>query len=158
MQFPYILPSLVFASLIPAFVSVNACDVSGQAEGVSWSEDYHQALDAAKEERKFALIWFYDTRAASTTERFEREVWSQPEIVRALAEYYVAVRLPTDAEVTIGESQVTLLAHPAFAEMQRSPGIAVLDMTDESSPLFRQVVSVYPFRCLGQLHRQMGWE
>jgi hypothetical protein len=29
--------------------------------------------------------------------------------------------------------------------MHHSPGIAVLDMTDEASPHFRQVVSVYPF-------------
>jgi hypothetical protein len=39
---------------------------------------------------------------------------------------------------------VRLIDHPAFAELGGEPGLVILDLSDESSPHFRRVVSVYP--------------
>ena len=61
------------------------------------------------------------------------------------ADRCVAIRLPAGAKIASRGSEISLLDHPAFAEMQRAPGIALLDMTDDQSPHFRHVVSVYPF-------------
>jgi hypothetical protein len=38
-----------------------------------------------------------------------------------------------------------LLDHPAFAEMHHAPGLAIIDMSEPDGPLYRQVVSIYPF-------------
>ena len=144
MRFPYI------ASLLACSLAIVALDKAyadhSPAADISWRADYHEALDAAKEQGKFTLLWFVNPRDLSQSERFERDVLSRPAVQELVAKRCIAIRLPTDAQVTSGGKKIALLSHPAFAEMQRSPGIAMLDMTDESSPLLRQVVSVYPFR------------
>jgi hypothetical protein len=69
----------------------------------------------------------------------------RPEVATRVADRCVAIRLPMDVKIASGGAEVALLDHPAFAEMQRLTGIALLDMTDDQSPCYRQVVSVYPF-------------
>src|SRR5688572_2838649 len=148
MHFTYIphIPRLLLCIIASAGCeTLFAEDSQSPSPAISWRSDYKGALAAAKEERKFALIWFYNTRDTSQFGQFERDVLSQPTIVRMVMEQFVAVRLPIDAQTRSGDTEVRLLDHPAFAEMQRSPGIALLDMTDETSPHFRQVVSVFPF-------------
>jgi hypothetical protein len=111
-----------------------------------WLEDYHAGLALAEDEKRLALIWFHNVSDQEGVQRFERDVLLQPAVKELLAERSVTIRLPTDARIGVGGDEIGLLEHPAFVEMQRSPGIAILDMSDEHSPHFRQVVSVFPFR------------
>lgn len=112
---------------------------------VLWHDDYYAAMDVAQSQSKLALAWFYDPRTIVENQRFETEVLSQAPVAELIAARCVAMKLPLDAVVVSDGEEGPLLAHAAFAEMQRWPGLALIDMTDEKSPLFRQVVSVYPF-------------
>src|SRR5262245_39932309 len=114
--------------------------------GVVWHEDYHAGLDEAQSRRKLALVWFFDPSAASENERFEHEVLARSQIAALIDQHCVATRLEIRGSVLSGGEQVVLIDHPAFAEMLHSPGLALVDMTDETSSHFRQVVSVYPFK------------
>ena len=90
---------------------------SSAPQAIAWRGDYHEALACAQEGRKIALISLFHPHEASQADRFEREVLSQPATVRAGAERFVPIRLPTDARVTSSGKEIVLLDHPAFAEM-----------------------------------------
>ena len=116
-------------------------------EAILWHTDYGTAVAAAKEQKSFVLLWFVDPGKSDENEKWEASVLNDPRIRERLAKI-VAVRLPQDAKVPTGEKgeqQTALLEHPAFAELLRQPGVALLDLRDEASPHFHFVVSVYPF-------------
>src|SRR5262249_50266562 len=96
-------------------------------------------------QQKFVLLWFFQSEDRAENDRFERDVLQRPEIASAIEQRCVAVKLPTNASVESRDEQIALLDHPAFAELNHAAGLALIDMTDEASPLHRQVVSVYPF-------------
>jgi hypothetical protein len=112
---------------------------------VAFHSDYQTGLDEARARRKLALLWFYDPDSAAENDHFGQSVLTQPAIVALLQQHFVAIHLPADASTLSDGKKVALLDHPAFVEMHRSPGLAIIDMTDEDRPHFRQVVSVYPF-------------
>jgi len=112
---------------------------------ICWMHNYQEALEAAAQRSQFAFIWFYDSAESEANERFEREVLSQSLMADAIADRCVAAKLPLDAKSASEDIPLKLLDHPAFADMQHSAGLAMIDMTHAESPLFRQVVSVYPF-------------
>jgi len=112
---------------------------------ISWHSDYHAGLDQAADRRRLALIWFYSPIDPSANDRFERDVLSQEAIAARINDRFTPIRLPVMAKVSSGGSDVVLLEHPAFGEMRHSPGLAIVDMSDDDGPLYRQVVSIYPF-------------
>jgi len=112
---------------------------------IDWQTEYHDGLDAAAKRHQLALVWFYNPTDPVANERFEQEVLSQAKVAFALTERFATIRLLTSAKVTSGGKEVVLMDHAAFFEMQHAPGLAIIDMTDIDSPLYRQVVSVYPF-------------
>jgi hypothetical protein len=136
-----------FAIVIMAAISVGTGSAAASQHEfpIAWMDNYQQALEVAAERSQMALVWFYDPVASETNERFERDVLSQSLIADAIAERCVVAKLPLDAKSASEDIPLKLLDHPAFADMQHSPGLAMIDMTDSESPLFRQVVSVYPF-------------
>jgi hypothetical protein len=113
---------------------------------VNWGCDYHEALDEAAASGSMAILWFYDAADVQANERFQAATLGHEHVAAAVSREFIAAALPIDAQVeSKGNKQVGLLAHPAFAEMRRRPGIAIIDMRDEGSPHFRQVVSIFPF-------------
>jgi hypothetical protein len=114
-------------------------------ERIAWHTDYHAALDEAANNHQMALIWFYSPIDPGANDRFEREILSPAPIAASINDHCTPIRLPIMAKVESGGKEVALLDHPAFAEMRQSPGLAIIDMTDANGPLYRQVVSIYPF-------------
>lgn len=110
----------------------------------SWETDYGIAVKQATGERKLLVIYFEGPQSCGYCRDFERRTLADAGIQKQL-EKFVALRLPTTAEVSVGGQPVRLLGHPAFAEMLHRPGIAILDMRDRKSVHFQQVVSVLPF-------------
>jgi hypothetical protein len=111
----------------------------------AWSADYHAALDEAQVQRKLVLLWFFDPQTPVSNDRFETEILREGNASEFVGQHFVAVKLPLAARVPSAGQELALLEHPVFLELRHSPGLAIIDMTDEASPLFRQVVSVYPF-------------
>ncbi|MGI8981398.1 MAG: hypothetical protein ACR2FY_19400 [Pirellulaceae bacterium] len=114
---------------------------------VVWHADYRAALSRAKADKTLALIWFCNPQEIDENDEFEAAVLSDPP-VRERLEGVALVKLPLDAAVAgtkEKEASIELLEHAAFAELLHKPGLAMIDMRDETSPHFHHVVSVYPF-------------
>lgn len=117
---------------------------NAQAAAANWHDNYADAVRTAIAEKKMLLIYFEGPVGCTFCRRFEKQALTDPAVVAKLDEV-VALHLPIDASITSGGKQVMLIHHPAFAEMQRCSGVAIMDLTDRESPHFHQVVSVLPF-------------
>lgn len=120
----------------------GGCD----AAGIVWYDDYHAAMDAAQASGRYALLWFVSRTGSAADEVPSQQVLTCPEIVARVRQDCVCARLDCEVVVASGGQPIRLLAHPAFAELHELPGLALVDMRDEASPFFRQVVSVWPLR------------
>jgi len=109
-----------------------------------WAADYFQAVETATRRQQLLLIMFRTPGACPLGDRFEKETLSDAEIRFRLARM-VCLKLPLDATVLEGNRRVVLIEHPAFAEMQHLPGLAIVDYAHGDPRLYGQVVSVFPF-------------
>ncbi len=82
---------------------------------------------------------------ARSCRQFEQSVLAQPDVLTKL-EDSVLLCLPADAEMEneSGES-VRLLDQPMFREMERHPGLAVIDFEHEGKPYYEKLVGILPF-------------
>jgi len=124
---------------------LGASALGDQRKDIEWVTDYHLGLDQAEERGVLALIWFFDPHSENQNTRFKGDVLTQPEFYEVISQQFVAIKLPRNAAVTSSGQEITLLEHSSFAEMQGAAGLAIVDMTEPNGPLYRQVVSVYPF-------------
>lgn len=115
------------------------------SDDLQWHEDYAEAMDEAEVEARMLLIFFYATGENATRDAFERESLSDPD-VRQLLKNFTLCRLPVDATIRVDGVETTLLEHPAFGEMQRHQGIAILDYANwDNEDVYGHVVSTFPF-------------
>jgi hypothetical protein len=145
----------VFASLlaatVPAIIAPAAdarpAGSAGQEakSSIGWRTDYHAALDEAADRAQMSLVWFYNPIDPTANDRVEREILSQTPIATRIDDHFIPLRLPLMAKIKSGGKEITVLDHPAFAELRQSPGLAIIDMTDADGPFHHQVVSIYPF-------------
>jgi len=145
-------PSAVFFAATMTACGADAADSAPSFEKsnevrhrIAWRADYHAAVDEAADRRQMAFILFYNPIDPAGNDRFEHDVLGQNPIGSLIEARYTPVRLPIMAKVESDGKEITLIDHPAFAELRQSPGLAIVDMTDADGPLHRQVVSVYPF-------------
>jgi hypothetical protein len=132
---------LCFLVLWITFAESQASDISTP----SWLVSYDKALASAKSDRKWLLVWIFDPASSEANAELQTSVLAEQEIVERLSASYVAVKLPLTATTNREEKEVRLIEQSGFAELRGRPGLAIIDQTDENSPLFGQVVSVYPF-------------
>ena len=111
---------------------------------IQWSDDYQQAWTDANEEGRMLFVLFVDKQPSAAERTFESQTFSRADIKAKLAEF-VALRLPVDAKITSEGKSITLLKHPAFAEMLGQKGIAVIDLAHRKAEYFGHVVSTFPF-------------
>lgn len=144
--FAALLLTAVAAIIAPAADTLPSGPVGQEGKSpMAWHTDYHAALDEAADRSRMTLVWFYNPIDPSANDRFEREILSQTPITTRINDHFTPLRLPLVAKVQSGGKEITLLDHPAFAELRHSPGLAIIDMTDADGPFQRQVVSIYPF-------------
>src|SRR5688572_1219316 len=108
-------PSTALFALLCIFTSLNASDEASTS--ITWHTDYHDGLEAAANERKLALVWFFDPAQTEANDSFEQEILANPKIAGLIAERCASIKLSTTDTVSSGGEQVALLAHPAFSEM-----------------------------------------
>jgi hypothetical protein len=114
-----------------------------QGGEIVWHDDYTTATNRAVQQGKLLFLYFYQpgSRAASAFE-------ARSLIEKVLAPRdprYVWARIPVNASIQLQGKQVKLLDCPAFAEMQRRQGIAIVDYQRREPSLYGQVVSAFPF-------------
>ncbi len=115
---------------------------SPQVVKVSWESDYLHAMDVANRQKRMLLIDFHDPNDAQSR-RLENETLASSEVQQKLQDF-VCVRLPTDAKVTNGGKEVTLLRHPSMGEMLGRPGVVIADFVQADPKRHADVVSVFP--------------
>ena len=71
--------------------------------------------------------------------------------LRPLVEQNVLVRVPVSVQARVGGQEIRLIEHSAFAELQRQPGIAIIDFTNPKSEYYGHVISIYPLSLPGGL-------
>jgi hypothetical protein len=102
-------------------------------------------MDAAFEQQRMLLIYFYDDKPSSQQEAFERESLGDPKIRQQMTRDFVLAKLPVGTAITSDGKPVEVLKHPAFTEMLGRAGIAVLDFAHPQADYYRTVVSTFPF-------------
>ncbi len=115
----------------------------GQTGPDYWYHDYREAMDAAASQQAMLLVYFRPS-GGSVAEFFESQVLTDPAVRRALAEY-VCLQLDADAEITVKERPLRLLAHAAFRDMKQKPGVAILDLAHPDASYYGRVVSALAF-------------
>lgn len=143
---------LLWAGQVGATFAQEAANSAAQSalaaepspRAIPWRTDYRPAMAEAKAAGKLLLLWFVDPTQSATNEAFEQALLADPTICSRLGDY-VTAKLPRQATVLLEGKPVELLQHPAFAEMQGCPGLAMIDQRDPQSPHFGRVVSIYPF-------------
>jgi hypothetical protein len=136
-------------ALLAGFTGLRTIETPLRAEiveqaGIRWHTDYGDAMRFARLERKMLCVYFHGVDSNPQRRAFEDRAL-RDERVRAKFARYTALRLPVDAEITVDGQSTRVLDHPAFADLRRGQGLAVLDLTDPTSPQYSRVVSVVPF-------------
>jgi hypothetical protein len=109
---------------------------------VTWKTDYAAALAEAENARGMMVVYFDDQSEACS--RFEKETLSDEGIAAPLAAT-CCVRLPIDAEISVGGQPIRLIDHPAFASLKGGPGLAILDFADPEPANRGRVVKTLDF-------------
>lgn len=134
--------SILAASDIP-MGAPPAGTVEISASNLSWHEDYAVAYNEAKEQKKQLLIVFRNDEM----KEFEQKALNSEQLLPLLNKV-VRVKIPLDATVVVADSKEEqpqkLLDLPAFSQMYKKPGFALIDLTDEKTPYYAQVVSSHP--------------
>lgn len=113
-------------------------------EAAEWLDNYGEAMKQAELGRKMLLVYFYAAEPTENQRRFEAEASTNRDVLDLLKKDYLAVRLPTDYEVSVGGERSRLLDHEAFAELGGRPGLAVIDFAHKSEDYHGYVVSLLP--------------
>ena len=119
---------------------------AASSPGAGWATDYREATLEAQSQRRMLLLWFVNPSWATADADFEQVVFQDSNIADRISQNFVAAKIDVDQRLDGAGDQLRLIDHPAFEEMQATPGLAVIDYRDPESPHFGRVVSVYPFR------------
>lgn len=111
---------------------------------IDWYTRYEDAMRVAKAENKMLFLWFQAPAGGRESDRFQA-VSLRSGKVRRLLRQYVAVKLPTDARITVDGERIELLKHAAFGELQGRPGVAIVDFAHRKAEQYGHVVTALPF-------------
>jgi hypothetical protein len=106
--------------------------------------DYKEAVMEAAEDRKLLFIYFHEPWPNSAQRAFEANTLADV-VIKEKLKRYVLLRLPRNATILENDRPVTLLKHPAFAEMLGRQGVAILDFAHARAGYYGHVVSTFPF-------------
>ncbi len=109
-----------------------------------WRDDYFAAYETARSEGKSLLVWFHPEPLQKADQDFAGRLGHE-RFATAL-QSLVCVKVPQSTKVQVKNEPTWLLGHPAFGELLKSPGLAIVDLRDKENAHYGKVVSVYPFR------------
>jgi hypothetical protein len=129
-----------------------AAEPSPAAPALPWFTNYSEACSAAKTAGQMLLIVFEDERHPEVYDEYLRSLEANERFAK-VSTHAVLCKLPTNTEVKLasdkeGEegAKIQLLAYPAFTELGRRPGLAVIDYAHTKSKHYGHVVNIYPFK------------
>jgi hypothetical protein len=108
-----------------------------------WLDDYAAAMDEAKRTGRMMVVYFHEDGLDCERDKLYQKLMTD-ETVRPMVSGHVLVRIPMSRRATVGGKDMPLINHVAFAELQKQPGLAIIDLTDPHCDHYGHVVSVYP--------------
>lgn len=111
---------------------------------IEWRTDYGTAMSEAEELRKLLVVYFYESEPAAQQRRFENESLTDPSVIDRMRRECVAVRVPIGVQVRVGGKLQPLMNFEAFSDLNRRPGVAVIDFVHQGTEYYGHVVSVLP--------------
>jgi hypothetical protein len=126
---------------LTALLTVPSLSLGG---GPTWRTDYGQAKTEASQSRRDLCLFFRDPDREPSPRKLDGTL-ADLESEKHVSQRFVFADLPLSAAVERDGGLQRLVDHPAFAELHRAPGLAILDLSDPTSRTCGQVVSVYPF-------------
>jgi hypothetical protein len=140
-------PTVVLALLATLSPTPAAAgDQSPQAAkpALQWHDDYAQAWQQAKAEKKLLLVLFGAKTRTAHYQAVEKLIDTDELVERDLGKFVLA-RLPIDHVIKVKGEPVKLIAHASLAEMHGKEGIAIIDLQHEGHDYYGHVVSAFPF-------------
>lgn len=132
--------SLALLSLTAAATGTSVAEEV--APRIQWQSRYSEAMEQAKREEKMLFVHFHPA-GKPQEDVFER--WaSQTTDFEQIRDEIVFCQIPVDLKATVDGETIRLIDHPAFAEMNGRPGVAMIDLVDAESDTYGDVVSIYP--------------
>jgi len=152
------LASLLIASTLVAADVPQGGSPAGKGElaagKLAWQENYSEAYKEAKEQKKQLLIVFRNDELKA----FEQSALNDDRLLPLLNKV-VRVKVPLDASIVVADSKESkpqkLLDLPAFSQMYKKPGFAIIDLTDDKTPYYAQVVSSHPLNTVYQTNADL---
>lgn len=114
------------------------------ADGLTWRTDYGQAKVEAAQSHRDLCVFFREPARSPGCSPLDTAV-AELESQNRVAQRFVLAELRLSATVERDGRPLRLLDHPAFAELNHAPGVAILDLSDPTRRTFGYVVSMYPF-------------
>lgn len=130
-------------ALLPERLQAAAAPLGAGVEDL-WFADYASAMEAAITQQKMMFVYFCPNVDDPRCTQFECQTLADPQILERLRRV-VKVKMPFSAKIRLQGQEVELLKQPAFAEMQGTAGLAVLDFAHKDAPYYGHVVSTFPF-------------
>jgi hypothetical protein len=138
-----------FAAALILMTAYALC-ASAEETTPQWLDSYGAGMTSAKQSRRLMLVYFHQDKLALKQDQLLRKLTEDTDL-RPLAEQHVLVRVPLSVQARVGGQEIRLIEHSAFAELQRGPGIAIIDFTDPKSEYYGHVTSIYPLSLPGGL-------
>jgi hypothetical protein len=139
---------LLALGFVAAISTTNAAETKlpvPATESLTWQDDYLDATEIARNEKKLLLVWFADPSKSDENDKFAATVLNAESVSPLLAEM-TRVKVDTTTKIEWKEKEVKLLEHNVFKELLRGPGLAMIDFRDDKQKFFGHVVTVYPFQ------------
>jgi hypothetical protein len=138
-----------FAAALILMTAYALC-ASAEETTPQWLDSYGAGMTSAKQSRRLMLVYFHQDKLALKQDQLLRKLTEDTDL-RPLVEQHVLVRVPLSAQARVGGQEIRLIEHSAFAELQRRPGIAIIDFTNPKSEYYGHVTSIYPLSLPGGL-------
>lgn len=133
-------------TLMAAYAS---CVVAEEATP-QWLDSYSAAMQQAKQSGRQMLVYFHQDKLAVKQDKLLQKL-AHDKNLRPLVEENVLVRVPVSVQAHVGGKQIQLIEHASFAELQRQPGLAIIDFTNPQGGHYGHVISIYPLSLPGAL-------
>lgn len=116
----------------------------------TWHSDYDEAMELADSKHCMLLVEFHKDGQAESDDPIVK-AFASDSVLRKRSKEFVLARMPVSTRAVVENHEIQLVRHAAFSELNGEPGIAIIDLTDPQSALYRDIVSIYPFTLPGAL-------
>lgn len=140
------------ASLTTVLMSGIAVVMSawGSDASLEWHDSYALGMEKASKTGKMLVVYFHKDGLDVKDDKLYRKLMTDKSL-QPLVSANVLVRIPVSQRVRVGGREIRLIDHGAFAELEKHPGLAIIDFVNPKGDHYGDVVSIYPLNLPGAL-------